>query len=320
MTPDILDFSSVPRWFRLTTGTQDVKSLAASPTGDTIYFGTESSIERMVGLNSVLAFDTAIKGHSNILLNSGSRYASTIVSVAPGGRYIEGMDADISNPNHVLCAVAGYSSAGTPHVYHSFDAGLTWTAVTGTLPNMPVYQCVIDAYNPSHYIIGSELGVWDSYDQGATWTEQNAGINARLPIYRLRQQGYLNDQCYSLYIGTHGRGMWRCTTLTESNGCSVNPLGINNTPKTTINDLMVYPNPVTNAPSKVRIELSQPSDVNLRIIDMPGRLMMEGTYHNLASGTNELSLNTSNLANGTYLVVGTLSNGQTMVRTIVVAR
>ena len=323
MTPDILDFTKVPRWFALTTGSDDIKSLAATPSGDTIYIGRNSYIQRLVGLNSVLAFDTALTGHKNILLQSGARYHDTVLQITGAGRYIEGMDVDVNDPTHVLCAVAGYSTSGTPHVYESHNSGNSWTGLgtTGSsqLPNMPVYQCVIDAYDPSHYIVGSELGVWDSYDAGVTWTEQNEGINARVPVFRLRQQKYLSDECYSLYIGTHGRGMWRSTSLIPGT-CTVNPLGVK-TPQSTVNNLLVYPNPVTGAgTSKVRIELSQPSEVTLRIIDMPGRLLQEVSYNGLASGKNNLDLNTSNLSNGTYLVVATLTNGQSMTRTIVVAK
>jgi hypothetical protein len=324
MTPDILDFTKVPRWFAITTGSDDVKSLAATPSGDTIYIGRNSYMERMTGLNSVVAFDTALTGHKNILLGTGARFDDTILQITNAGRFLEGMDVDRNDPTHVLCAVAGYSSIGTPHVYESHNSGNSWTGLGTTgaspLPNMPVYQCLIDVYNPSHYIVGGELGVWDSYDAGATWAEENDGINARLPAYRLRQQTYLSDQCYALYIGTHGRGMWRSTTLTGASGCTVNALGIN-TPKATVNNLLVYPNPVTGSgASRVRIDLSQPSDVTLRIIDMPGRLLQEVSYNNLASGKNELNLNTSNMSNGTYLVVATLTNGQTMTRTITVAK
>lgn len=332
MTPDILDFTNTPRWFRITSSSDDVKSLSATPTGDTIYFAGNAKVQRMTGLNSVLAFDTAAKGHNSILLNTGRLYTDTSIQMTTSGRFIEGIDVDRNDPTHVLAAVAGYSSNGTPHVYHSFNSGNTWTAVTGTLPNMPVYQCVIDFYNPSHYIIGSELGVWDSYDNGATWTEQNMGIggtsgstslSARVPVYRLRQQTYLSDQCYALYIGTHGRGMWRSTTLLAAspNNCLTYPLGINNTPKNVINDMLVYPNPVTRASAKVMIDLEQTSSgMTLRVIDMPGRVLQEVSYSNLPSGKNELTLNTSNLANGTYLVVGTLTNGQTMTRAIAVTK
>ena len=83
---------------------------------------------------------------------------------------------------------------------------------------------------------------------------------------------------------------------------------------------MVYPNPITSGTTKVAIEVSQPTDMTIRVIDMPGRLLQETSFSNLTLGKNELNLNTSNLSNGTYLVVGTLTNGQTMTRTISVVK
>jgi len=161
VTPDILDFTNTPRWFRVTSLSDDVKSLSATPSGDTIYFGRNSVVQIMTGMNTILAFDTAAKGHNDILLSSGRAFTQTSITITSANRYVEGIDVDRNDPTHVLASVAGYSSAGTPHVYVSNNSGATWTALPGTgsgvLPNMPVYQCVIDAYNPSHYILGTEL-------------------------------------------------------------------------------------------------------------------------------------------------------------------
>lgn len=324
MTQDILDFTIAPRWFRLTTSVDDVKSLAATSTGDTIYIGRNSIIERFTGLNSVVGFDTALTGHNDILLATGARFDDTTLQITAAGRYIEGMDVDVNNPNHVLCAVGGFSLPGTPHVYVSYNSGNSWTALGATgsspLPDMPVYQCVIDAYDSAHYIIGSELGFWDSRDGGATWTEQNGGIIVREPVYRLRQQTYLSDQCYALYAGTHGRGMWRCTTLTAGQGCTVIPLGISETATTqTANNMLLYPNPMDGS-GKVKLELTESSDVTILVMDMPGRMLAETSYSHLNAGENLLDLNASSLSNGSYLVVARLANGQTYTRTLVVAR
>ena len=222
--------------------------------------------------------------------------------------------------------MAGYSTSasGQPHLYQTTDAGTTWSPATGTgsgaLPNMPLYNSIIDAYDPNHYIVSGELGVWDSYDAGATWTEQNTGIDARLPIYRLRQTPYLDDNCYALYLGTHGRGLWRSTTLTSAQGCAVYPLGIND-PKNqpAIGDMLVYPNPMS-ADGKVMLELNKQSDVTLRIIDMPGRVLKEVSYKNAKQGKNEYNLDIANLSNGSYLVVASMASGELITRTLVVAK
>ena len=326
MTPDVLDFTNTPRWFKIYSSGTFAFSLTSTVTGDTIYVGENSKVTRVTGINSVL-FDTFSVGRFNLLTNgTHAAMPTNSVIVVPAsstgaGSQIQGIDVDKSNPNHVLCAIAGYKSSRGSHVYESTDAGQTWTSVGDSLPNMPVYQCVIDAYNSSHFIVGTELGVWDSYDGGATWTEQNAGMDARVPVYRLRQQKYLDDNCYALYIGTHGRGMWRSTTITSAQGCSVYALGIND-PKivSQVSNMIVYPNPMGNNNGKVQLELSKASDATIRVIDMPGRILQEGSYHNLKEGKNELDLSTSNLANGTYLVVCTLTNGETFARTIVVSK
>ena len=320
MTPDILDFSHTPRWFRINSLSDDVKSFAFSTTGDTIYIGRNSIVTRISGLNSV-PFDSFPTGQNNIVATGYPQYHEVNTTVTSAGRYIEGLDVDVHNPSHVLCAVAGFTAPGTPSVYASTDAGTTWTAVGGNLPDIPVYQCVIDAYNSNHYIIGSELGFWDSYDGGTTWTEQNGGIVIREPIYRLRQQNYLSDQCYALYAGTHGRGMWRCTTITaEQANCTVVPLGINSpTEMVQSNNLQIYPNPMDDN-GKAILELSESSAVTLQIIDMTGRVLQETLHDRQKEGTNTFDLNTSSLTDGSYLVVASLSNGQTLTRKLVVAR
>lgn len=319
MTPDILNFSNTPRWFRITNSYDDVKALAVSVTGDTIYIAGNAKVTRISGLNAV-PFDTFSVGQDSIITSRYPGYQQVTTQVTPSGRYIEGIDVDMHDPNHVLCAVAGFSNPGTPHVYVSHDAGATWTAIHNNLPNIPVYQCVIDAYDASHYILGTELGFWDSHDAGTTWVEQNGGIVVREPIYRLRQQNYLSDQCYVLYAGTHGRGMWRCTTITEAQaGCTVVPLGINeHSAGQPIEHMMVYPNPMSGN-GKVMIELEQASDMTLRIIDMTGRVLQESSNKHLAEGKNTFELNTASLANGSYLLVAKMASGQTYARKLVVS-
>ena len=321
MTPDVLDFTGTPRWFLINSSTDATEGFDASSTGDTIYLAGKSKVTRITGLNSLLYYDTVVKNRADTIFIPSANYSSTTVA---GGRIIEGVGVDPNDPNHVICAVAGYSSNTTPHVYQSTDAGLTWTSAAGTgagaLPNMPLYNAIIDVYDPNHLMVSGDLGVWDSYDAGISWTEQNGGIDSRLPIYRLRQTPYLSDNCYSLYVGTHGRGLWRSTTLTTAHGCAVNALGIND-PKnqTNLTDMLLYPNPM-GATGKVMLELGKQSDVTLRIVDMPGRVLKEETIKNAKQGKNEYELDIANLSNGTYLVVVSMANGELLTRPLVVAK
>src|SRR5690606_2328965 len=109
--------------------------------------------------------------------------------------------------------------------------------------------------------------------------EENNGI-PRVPVYRLMEKSLYDDGCKVLYIGTHGRGMWRSTTLTAS-GCNTVP-GLNvtgidkNEMDLGIANLNVFPNPV-NAQAKISLTLDKGSDVTFRIFDMMGVLHKEIT-------------------------------------------
>ena len=131
----------------------------------------------------------------------------------------------------------------------------------------------------------------------------------------------MSDQCYVLYAGIHGRGMWRCTTITEEQAsCPVVPLGISsNADKQYANNMSIYPNPMDGA-GKVVLELDQPSDVTLQVSDMTGRVLQEASYSHLNEGTNTLDLNSSALADGSYIVIARLSGVQTYTKTLIVAR
>lgn len=322
MTPDIQDFSSTPRWFKVSSNVGNPQSLTASATGDTIYVGNASGIvTQITGMNRLIQIDTATTGQSTDLITSPTQIKSWTVS---GGRNISGISIDLNNPNHVICVSAGFSNSNaTPHVFKTTNGGTTWTAITGPagskLPNMPVYDCVIDAKNADNYIIGSELGIFTSDDGGATWAEANDGMG-KLPVYRLRQQAYLSDDCYSLYAGTHGRGMWRSTTLTTG-GCQVNALGIKD-PKnnSSIVDLLVYPNPTANN-AKVVLNIDKAAtNITIRIIDIPGKLVKELSYKNVDAGKTTFDLDLSNLSNGNYIVSTTINQSNTISKLLVVSK
>ena len=144
----------------------------------------------------------------------GQLYTATSPDVSKtlvaSGRVLEGIDVDPTDNNHLVVTVAGFSvSAAQPHVYESHDGGATWVADTAGLPNMPVYSVVI---HDSHtFIAGTEFGIW-TWD-GSSWHEDNGNFE-RAPVYKAIERNLYEDGCKVLYIGSHGRGMWRSTTIT----------------------------------------------------------------------------------------------------------
>ncbi len=75
------------------------------------------------------------------------------------------------------------------------------------------------------------------------------------------------------------------------------------------------PNPATNA-TVVTINLNQEAEIGLSIIDMSGKVIAERNYGNL-NGSSTISLNTSTLKPGVYMVNLTV-NGESLVKRLVI--
>lgn len=317
LTSDALELGRIPKWHKLTNSMTGLAlSYAASKDANTLYVGTSSGIVyRFTDVNRIADTLTYPIGDNNVGVlyptqaNANSLYTSRTISA---NRPIEGIAVDPNDENHVVAVIAGYSVSGQAHVYESFNGGQSWTALTTGLPNMPVYDVVI--HDANTIIIGTELGVW-SWD-GSSWHEENNPL-PRVPVFRLIEKNLYQDGCPVLYIGTHGRGMWRSTTLTPG-GCNL-VAGVDKITVPEISDLNVFPNPATTA-SKVSLSLENNAPVTLRIFDLTGKLYREETYRNTKPGQNIFDLNASGLTSGTYVITATVANTRTQSRLFMIAK
>lgn len=313
LTPDALDLSVIPRWYRLMTTMSGVPmSMSFSTDGDVAYIGTTGGrVYRCPDFNARLDTTTypTSANQIGILYKSTAQYTSS----APTTRSIEGISVDPFDNDHVVAVCSGFTSANTPHVFESKDGGGTWTPLTNGLPNMPVYDVVV--HDATTIIIGTELGIW-SWD-GTTWNEENNGM-PRVPVYRLIEKPLYTDGCRVLYAGTHGRGMWRCATFATSNGCNT-VSAINDIKSPEVANLNIFPNPVSSA-ARISLTLNNPAAVTLRVFDMTGKMYKEVTQRNTVSGENLFDLDASGLGNGTYLLTATVGNLRTQSRLFVVTK
>ena len=89
-----------------------------------------------------------------------------------------------------------------PHVYRTTDFGRTWTSLRGNLPALGYAQVVReDPVNPRLLYVGTELGVFASWDGGQRWVDLRNG----LPPVSVRDIK-VHPREHDLIIGTHGRG------------------------------------------------------------------------------------------------------------------
>lgn len=167
---------------------------------------------------------------------------------------------------------------------------------------MPVYDAVIDYYNPNNIILGTELGIWASTDMGASWVEENSGM-ARTICMKLLQRKLHENDCMVLYAGTHGRGIFRSTTLTKA-GCNLEPGDVSTAAAdiSALKDLQVYPNPVYDK-AIIEFELKEPLPVSIMLVDVLGRMCKNEKPGNLKAGHNKMEVNFDNVSAGSYLLI-----------------
>lgn len=90
----------------------------------------------------------------------------------------------------------------SPRVFRTDDYGATWTSITSNLPD-PGYPHVIrdDPKNPNLLYLGTELGIYVSFDRGGRWIS----LRQELPPVAIRDL-VVHPRDNDLVIATHGRG------------------------------------------------------------------------------------------------------------------
>lgn len=302
MTPNAITSEASPSWFRLQTGVNPT-CLSQTATGDSIYFANGNKVYQISGLNGTI-FDSSLVRRNGIFQlwdKIQNLKLDTFTINGLTGRNIEGIYVDRNNSNHVIVCVSGYTSSTNKNaVFKSTNGGSTFINISNNLPNIPVYSCVISAYNSDHYIIGTEFGVFASEDGGATWHEENAGVG-RVPVYNVRQLQYLDKGCYVLYLATHGRGAWRNTSLLKSS-CKSYPLSINQDYNDEIESLTIYPNPASSDVT-VRFKANQQTEkIELKIVDLMGKEIIKKEIKNSSAEIIEKRMDISSLSKGIYVI------------------
>ena len=93
----------------------------------------------------------------------------------------------------------------SPYAYMTTDYGKTWKRITGDLPASATWVHVVreDPKNRNLFYIGTEMGIWASWDKGTHWVS----MRGDLPIVPIRDiQVHPRDN--DLLLATHGRGLY----------------------------------------------------------------------------------------------------------------
>jgi photosystem II stability/assembly factor-like uncharacterized protein len=91
-----------------------------------------------------------------------------------------------------------------PYLYVSEDYGNTWKRLGADLPAEPLNVIREDPKNDSILYVGSDGGLYVSFDKGRSFMMWNAGLPRSVPVHDIAIQQREND----IVLGTHGRSLY----------------------------------------------------------------------------------------------------------------
>ena len=143
---------------------------------------------------------------ANGIYRNGVAYTSDSNSVWTNAKPREGWVSSLSfDPSDAGVLYATYSNFGGAHVYRSVDAGISFSAIDGNLPDLPVHSIVVDPNDSRRLYIGTDLGLFVSNDTGATWSAEQTGFGAAI----VEKLAINTTAPHFLHAFTYGRGVWR---------------------------------------------------------------------------------------------------------------
>jgi hypothetical protein len=137
--------------------------------------------------------------------------ASWVEHDLPAGN---GRVADLQvDPANAQVAYAVVSKFNGGHVFRTINGGVTWTNISGNLPNLPTWTLQLGKPASGDVLyVGNDDGVYSSTDIGVSWSPVGDGL-PHAQVFQL----VLNATTGILGAATHGRGLWTVpltTTLT----------------------------------------------------------------------------------------------------------
>ncbi len=273
-----------------------------SEDGNHLFIGAGGNVYRFSGLNN--AYDSASTD-----IRSG---VSTITCTRIGsfsGRVVTGIAVDPNNANNLIVTLGQYGQS--TYVYRS-TTGTTATGTAGTfaaiqgsgstrLPNMPVYDAVIDQTDKNKVLLGTEWGVFgtsNAFSGTPQWSDEGM---SHVPCFEIRQQTLSWKYAWNpqeIVVGTHGRGIWRTSSLV-----SVKDNTQTNISNSLVSEIKVYPNPMVNNGTIALNLVNQSNKGVIKVYNINGAVVKTIETGFLAKGNHKFNLDVNQYPTGSYIVV-----------------
>ena len=123
---------------------------------------------------------------------------------AARGLWVSRIEASPHDQDTVFVAFTGFrEDRREPLLFRSDDCGETFLPIANDLPQEPINVVRQHPENPALLLVGTEMGLYASLDDGAHWSPLGKGL-PRSAVHDL----VVHPQHGHVVAATHGRGMW----------------------------------------------------------------------------------------------------------------
>ncbi|HEX8315953.1 MAG TPA: hypothetical protein VF609_13220, partial [Flavisolibacter sp.] len=149
-------------------------------------------------------------GNIHVTKDAGSTWAMISAPAKKGFRLPQGLwvsrvAASRFNEGRVYASLNGYRFDDfTPYLYASDDYGTTWTSLGKDLPLEPINVVKEDPKNENILYVGTDGGLYVSFDRGQSFMMWNSGLPKSVPVHDIAIQERENE----IVLGTHGRSIY----------------------------------------------------------------------------------------------------------------
>lgn len=203
--------------------------------------------------------------------------------------YLTGIATD---PLRDSVAYLLFSIPHRPKILRTEDFGKTWEDISGFgqdstssngFPDVMVYSLLVMPYNTNIIWAGTEIGIFESTDNGASWHYADNGLPA-VSIWQM----LIRDN--TIVLATHGRGIWTTGAVIT---------GIDHSPQL-LQNVRVYPNPSTG-PVTIAMNSGISGNLDVGVYNLEGKEVFNTSYWK-STGIFNNTIDLSGLAKGIYLI------------------
>ena len=228
------------------------------------------------------------------LSKNGGASWDIITNNLPKGLWVSRIEASKFHKNRVYATLNGYRFDDfNAYVFQSNDYGTTWTNITSNIAPSPVNVIKEDTENEQVLFVGTDNGLYVSFNQGASWEV----FSNNLPNVAIHDLA-IQKRDKELVIGTHGRSIYKINIAAfQLFSADIAAKAIHIFPIKSVKHSASWGRTWsqwrTAKTPKVTIPIYVSNDSELDVTIFAGKVMVYSETHSVAKGFNDINYDLS---------------------------